>query len=68
MGSQKLFAGLIYVLCAAIGVVAAVVTFGGLVLLGTAPFWDNPHGIVGQSAADMLTWVMVKDSSPKRLA
>lgn len=55
MGSQKLSAGLTYVLCAAIGVVAAVVTFGGPVLLGTAPFWDNPHGIIDQSAGDMLT-------------
>ena len=55
MGSQKLSAGLTYVLCAAIGVVAAVVTFGGSVLLGTAPFWDNPHGIIDQSAGDMLT-------------
>ncbi len=25
------------------------------VLLGTAPFWDNPRGIVGGSWADMLT-------------
>ncbi len=55
------WSGVTYVASLAIGLAAAYVTFGGPVLLGTAAFWDSPHGIVGQSGADMLTSLSAYD-------
>jgi len=46
---------LIYALSFGIGLGTAVDIFGLQVLLGTAEYWDSPHGIVGGSANDMLT-------------
>ena len=43
-----------YGLSSGIGLGAAALIFGWPVLAGTAAFWDNPHGIVGSSAADMM--------------
>lgn len=55
------WSGLAYGASLAIGLGAAWVTFGAPVLMGTAPYWDSPHGIVGQSGADMLTSLSAYD-------
>ena len=43
-----------YGLSLSIGLGAAVSIFGWPVLLGIAPYWDSPRGIVGNSGLDML--------------
>jgi len=44
-----------WILSLAIGIAGTLALFPLPVLLGTAPFWDYPHGIVGGSWADMAT-------------
>ena len=54
-------AGLVYALSLLIGLGTAVSVFGLPVLMGTSEYWDSPHGIVGQSGADMLTAISAYD-------
>lgn len=53
--------GLVYMASLCTGLATAWVTFGVPVLFGTDPYWDSPHGIVGQSGADMLTGLSAYD-------
>ena len=53
--------GLIYAASLLIGLGTAVSVFGLPVLMGTSEYWDSPHGIVGQSGADMLTAISAYD-------
>lgn len=50
-----------YSLSLAIGLGTAMTVFGLPVLMGTAEYWDSPHGIAGQSGADMLTTLSAYD-------
>ena len=54
MIQAKQLSWLTYGLSLSIGLGAAVSIFGWPVLLGLAPYWDSPRGIVGNSGLDML--------------